>query len=134
MYIPLLPNQPMPVHTGIFFFSPFSMDTMMVDPLQIRFTHSKIRNRFSGNSMLIMDTFNQLKEKSIPITDIPMIQVMIVKNEMYSMNNRRLYMFKMLKREGLLDMVQVRVKRPTGKQAEKFNPDNCSLEAKMTMH
>ena len=107
---------------------------MQVDPLMVRFTHSKIRNRFSGNSKLIMDTYNDLKSGLVKIEELPQIQIFIINDEMYSMNNRRLYLFKMLAREGFLKTVEVRVGRPNLKQLEKLTPENCALEAKMSMH
>jgi hypothetical protein len=105
-----------------------------LDPSIIRFTHSKIRNRFSGNQMLIQDTLQQLRNGEIPIGNIPKIQVMQIKGEYYSMNNRRLYCFKELNKEGLLDKITVRIKQANKKEQDKYTPERCSLTAKLTMN
>ena len=105
-----------------------------VDPLEIRFTHSKIRNRFSGNSMKITDTLDQILSHKITANDIPMIQVIVNNGIMYSLNNRRLYLFKELRKRGVITEVPVRMKQAFGKLKSKLTPENCSLEAKMTMN
>lgn len=102
-----------------------------VNPAIIRFTHSRIRPHFSGNGLLIADTIEMLETKKITIDAIPLIQVMFINNEYYSMNNRRLYTFKHLNKLGMLDEINCRIKVPNKKEILKYTPENCALSAKI---
>ena len=83
---------------------------MLLDPNIIFFTHSKIRERFSGCNKTIQETFEELKIKKIKITDIPKIKVLYDGTNYYSKNNRRLYLFKKCKNEGILKEIDVIIK------------------------
>ena len=83
---------------------------MLLNPDDIFFTHSKIRERFSGCNKTIEDTFEELKTKKITIIDIPKIKVLYDGKNYYSENNRRLFLFKKCKREGLLNEIDVVIK------------------------
>jgi hypothetical protein len=83
---------------------------MLLDPNIIYFTHSKIRERFSGCGKTIEETFNELKSKKIKIEEIPKIKVLFDGEKYYSENNRRLYLFKKCKENGLLVMIDVVIK------------------------
>jgi len=83
---------------------------MLLDPNEIYFTHSKIRERFSGCGKTIEETFEELKTKKINISDIPKIKVLYDGKNYYSENNRRLYLFKKCKSYGLLNEIDVTIK------------------------
>jgi len=67
--------------------------TVFVDPDIIYHTHSKIRKRFSGCNKTLDETFQELKNREISITDIPIITVYFDGEHYYSQNNRRLWLF-----------------------------------------
>ena len=83
---------------------------MLLDPDNIFFTHSKIRERFSGCNKTIQETFEELKIQKIKVSDIPKIKVLYDGKNYYSENNRRLYLFKKCKLEKILDEIDVVVK------------------------
>lgn len=72
------------------------MLTAEIDPTQIYFTHSKIRNKFTGNHMLLTDTLNQLIQSEISVNEIPIITVYFDGKHYFTQNNRRLWVFKNL--------------------------------------
>jgi hypothetical protein len=102
-----------------------------LNPAIIRFTHSKIRPKFSGNGYLIQETINQLETNQIDINDIPLIQIMYINGEYYSMNNRRLFTFKYLQKIGKLNEISARLKIASKKECLKYTRENCALEAKI---
>ena len=65
----------------------------MLDPLCIRFTHSRIRPTFSGCGRTIEQTMNEIRAGAITPADLPRITVIPLEDgESYcSLNNRRLY-------------------------------------------
>lgn len=83
---------------------------MLLDPDCIYFTHSKIRERFSGCGKTIDETFNELETKKITITQIPKIKVIFDGKNYYSENNRRLYLWKKCKSKGILEKIDVLIK------------------------
>jgi hypothetical protein len=83
---------------------------MLLDPNLIYFTHSRIRGRFTGCNKTIEETFQELKNKTIAFSDIPKIKVLYDGKNYYSENNRRLYLFKKCKSEGLLQEIEVVIK------------------------
>jgi hypothetical protein len=99
-----------------------------IDPLIIYFTHSKIRNRFTGCNKLIEETKEEIIKGETKITDIPKIMVYYDGEKYYSQNNRRLWLFKSLKNENRLDEIEVRLQYCDKK---KFSNKTMSLTAKM---
>lgn len=83
---------------------------MQIDPDTIFFTHSRFRKQFSGYNKTIEQTFNEIKSGQTQISDIPMITIYTDDQKYFSQNNRRLYLFKMCKKEGLLLTITVRIK------------------------
>lgn len=50
---------------------------------------------------------------------------------LYTLNNRRMYLFKWLQREGIIDQVTVRRRGPKSNETERYSIANCALEAKL---
>ncbi|KAL7704092.1 hypothetical protein N2W54_007953 [Lotmaria passim] len=101
-----------------------------VDPLGIYFTFSRIRPRFSCGRT-IESTLQQFRDGELQPRDLPLLAVLTNGTHYFSQNNRRLYTYKQLKREGLLDVVPVRL-RPfpqTKRMENKYTPETCSLTA-----
>jgi hypothetical protein len=99
-----------------------------INPSEIYFTHSRIRNRFTGCNKLINDTFLEITTNKTPISDIPMITVFKFNNNYYSYNNRRLYLFKELYKIGIIQNIDVYY---TNIVPKTFEPRNTySLNAK----
>jgi hypothetical protein len=96
-----------------------------------RFTHSRIRPFFSGCAMRIEDTLTQLISGQVSLENIPFITVIENDGHYFSLNNRRLYVFKTLRERNLLpnNEITVRVKQPLEREKEKYIPDHCSLTA-----
>lgn len=115
-----------------------SRSELEIDPGVIRFTHSRIRPYFTGCGKRVEDTLDDLIHRRIKISDIPIITVIPVKNSRnevvyYSLNNRRLYVFKALATMGLLaaegNTIRVRVKEPLEREKERYTEDRCGLHA-----
>lgn len=101
-----------------------------IDPSIIRYQHSKIKPVFSDGK-LIDATIESIRNKEISVDDIPHIHVLIDKDEnYYSLNNRRLYVFKKLHEEGLIKTIKVRLEQMPPNDTTRYNTVNCSLKAK----
>ena len=111
-----------------------------VDPQRVRFQHSRIRPQFSGCGRSVVSTLDSIRKGDITPSDIPPIQVIVGPDEndgkgpwYFSLNNRRLWVFKRCRDEGLLpnNVIRVRVRQPksTG-EFERYSIDNCAVEAK----
>ncbi|TPP45490.1 hypothetical protein CGC20_31635 [Leishmania donovani] len=101
-----------------------------MDPLLVYFTFSRIRPRFSCGRT-IESTLKQFRDGELHPRDLPLLSVLTDGAHYYSQNNRRLYVYKQLKREGLLDMLPVRL-RPlpqTKRMRSKYSPQTCALNA-----
>lgn len=105
------------------------MTTISLDPNIIRFTHSKIRKQFSGCGKLLSQTLDELKNKIITSNDIPKITVMFDGSNYYSLNNRRLWIFKQCKQLNILNEIVVYIKYI--KPDKRYTPERCVLEAKI---
>jgi hypothetical protein len=73
----------------------------LLDPREIRFTHSRIRPFFSCGRK-VNETLEDVKAGKIAVAQLPKITVIRQDDMYYSMNNRRLYVFKQLREAGLL--------------------------------
>eukprot|EP00980_Cylindrotheca_fusiformis_P011280 scaffold2597_cov116-Cylindrotheca_fusiformis.AAC.8 len=114
---------------------------LMVDPARVRFQHSKIRPFFSGCGRSVEGTLNEIRQGTISASDLPPIQVIVGPSETvgdepwyFSLNNRRLWVLKRCREEGLLpeNRVFVRVRKPKSEQeALRYSLENCALEAKI---
>lgn len=103
---------------------------MELDPTIIRFTHSRIRKQFSGCSKMLLETLEELKTKKIMPSDIPKISVLFDGENYYSLNNRRLWIFKECKKLGILDKINVNIKYTND---DRYTPDRCVLDAKIKL-
>jgi hypothetical protein len=108
--------------------------TATLNPSDILFTHSVISERFTGCGKLLRETLQEIMNNKTSINDIPKIKVFYItngKNIIYmSENNRRLWVFKELHRNGIIDTINVRLEKATHKKY--FNNSNSySLNAKL---
>eukprot|EP00040_Diaphanoeca_grandis_P004237 m.27703 g.27703 ORF g.27703 m.27703 type:complete len:292 (-) comp15793_c0_seq1:279-1154(-) len=109
---------------------------MMLDPLCIRFTHAKIRSTFSGCGRKIEQTMQEIRDGKITPLDLPRITVIPLEDgKTYcSLNNRRLYVFRWARGDGLLpgNKVGVRIKpmETTTRHAAKYSLERCSDKAR----
>jgi len=105
-----------------------------VDPSRVRFQHSKIRPVFSGCGRSVFDTLESIRNGDIQPEDVPPIQVLPGPDGWYfSLNNRRLWVLKRCREEGLLkdDLIRVRVREAkSAAESERYSLKNCALEAK----
>jgi len=118
-------------------------DGMMVDPARVRFQHARIRPLFSGCGRGVEDTLEEIRQGKLRPSDLPPIQVLLGPIEAktgqpwyFSLNNRRLYVLKRCREEGLLEpqnnQIYVRVRKPKSEQeACRYTVENCALEAKI---
>jgi hypothetical protein len=104
---------------------------VLIDPLNIRFTHSRIRERFSGCNKLISETLDELRIGKITIFNIPKITVYTDGVSYYSQNNRRLYCFKILRSEGLIPSNLIDCILKPLPLHKSYTSNNCSLSAKI---
>ena len=108
---------------------------LMIDPREIRFTHSRVRPFFSGCGRSLESTIESIINKEITIEDLPMITIIKNGNFYFSLNNRRLYVFKFLRDNGFLEardnLIQVRTKAALPRELERYTIDRCSLSAKI---
>lgn len=112
----------------------------MIDPNRIRFQHSKIRPYFSGCGRSVMDTLDQMRQGKLAPDALPPIQVIAgVGGEddgwYFSLNNRRLWVLKRCREEGLLQRynneIKVRMRGPkSSSEMERYSVHNCAVEAK----
>lgn len=113
-----------------------------VDPARIRFQHSKIRPYFSGCGRSVKSTLEDIRARRLSAEDLPPIQVLIGPDEndgngpwYFSLNNRRLWVLKRCREEGLLpnneNLVRVRVRAPkSASEVSRYTLENCAGEAK----
>jgi hypothetical protein len=114
---------------------------LSVDPARVRFQYSKIRPVFSGCGRSVEGTLEEIRQKRLQPSELPPIQVIVGSTEgpdeepwYFSLNNRRLWVLKRCREEGLLpnNKIYVRVRKPKSeKEALRYSLDNCVLEAKI---
>ena len=105
-----------------------------VDPLLIRFTHSKMRPVFSGCGRRVLDTLADIENGDMDVKDLPMIQIIIAAGgHMFTLNNRRLFVLKALREKGLLpgNKIMVRTRPGKPKELERYTVERCSLVGKL---
>ena len=114
-----------------------------IDPRHIRYQHSRIRPHFSGCGRSVHQTLEDIRQDKIKPTDLPPIQVLVGRSEhnnkvgpwYFSLNNRRLWVLKQCREEGLLErdgnLIRVRVREAkSAAELERYTVKNCALEAK----
>ena len=101
-------------------------------PSQIYFTHTKLSNKFTGCGKELVETLQELIDQIISVDSIPKIKVyyFYTGNEIkyLSENNRRLWVFKQLESNGLIDEISVRLEKTTN---PKYLKNSYSLNAKI---
>mmetsp|Transcript_10386 Transcript_10386/g.24953 ORF Transcript_10386/g.24953 Transcript_10386/m.24953 type:complete len:226 (+) Transcript_10386:1641-2318(+) len=111
-----------------------------VDPARVRFQHSRIRPHFSGCGRGVVETLDDIRRGSLRPSELPPIQVIVgPPNEdngggpwYFSLNNRRLWVLKRCRDEGLLEHNRILVRVRPAKSAaerERYTLRNCALEA-----
>jgi len=111
---------------------------LWVDPARVRFQHARIRQHFSGCGRSVIETLESIRRGEMSPGDLPPIQVIVGPEDSggvwyFSLNNRRLYVLKRCREEGLLDnnLVRVRVRQVKSEnEMERYTLENCALEAK----
>ena len=111
------------------------MSLIDIDPDIIYFTHSRIRNRFTGCNKTLEETLEEIRTNKITVHDLPKITVYYdkVNGTYFSQNNRRLWVFKYCKNAGLMNGdITVRIQLlPSNK---KYSAETCSLNAKVCLN
>eukprot|EP00045_Choanoeca_perplexa_P009735 m.95206 g.95206 ORF g.95206 m.95206 type:complete len:263 (-) comp15010_c0_seq25:1496-2284(-) len=108
-----------------------------VDPRRIRFAHARIKPMFSGCGRSLEQTLLELQEGTTKVSAIPKITIMVGPIEAetgepwyFSLNNRRLYVFKQLRESGFLETVPVRIRDMKVHERERYTVEKCGLNAK----
>ena len=118
---------------------PTDPSLLQADPSRIRFQYSRIRPVFSGCGRSVQATLDDIREGRLLPSDLPPIQVLAGPAAeggqwYFSLNNRRLWVLKRCREEGLLgpgNTIGVRLREPRShKEAERYTLQNCALEAK----
>lgn len=78
-------------------------------PSEIRYTQDSISSRFSKSKKTLQETLQSLLRKGIPKRDVPMIRVVQRNGKWWSFDNRRLWVFKELEKEGGCKIIKVEV-------------------------
>lgn len=104
-----------------------------INPSIIYFTHSKIRQRFTGCGKLLEETYQELSSNPLLIDRLPKIKVIYdpEKDIYYSMNNRRLWVFKKLYNENKISEIPVYMEKI--KANSKMKNNQYSLIAKVVL-
>jgi len=79
-------------------------DVFLYLPANIRFTHSSIKSRFR-DGMPIVQTLRYLDERKLSPFDIPPLVVYWFKNTLWSLSNRRLWVYKQMRHQVLVPVV-----------------------------
>jgi hypothetical protein len=106
--------------------------TVEINPRIIYFTFSRIRPMFSCGRT-IDETLQALISGKQSVEDLPRISLLFDGANYYSLNNRRLYVFKALQDAGVVSTIPARLKAVpnTKRMREKYSPAKCSLEARL---
>jgi hypothetical protein len=102
-----------------------------IDPMPVYFTFSRIRPQFSCGRF-VHDTLHAIQSGALAVADLPTIAVLFDGANYFSLNNRRLFVFKELRRLGLVATVPARVKPvpQTKRMKEKYSVEKCALQAR----
>ena len=105
-------------------------DTILVNPNDIYFAHSKIRPFFTGCGSSVEGTLQQIIDGEVNVEDLPLITVIRGGDGIFvSLNNRRLYVLKKLQEGGhLVGAVKVRTKPALARELERYTKERCSLK------
>ncbi|GAB5029601.1 Hypothetical protein NocV09_00102150 [Nannochloropsis oceanica] len=84
-----------------------------------------------GCGRRVEDTLTEIVEGKLNPEALPYITVMLDRatGTYFSLNNRRLWVFKECKKRGLLEHIRVRVRT----EESRYTAETCALEAKMCL-
>ena len=103
-----------------------------IDPLSVYFTHSRVRPQFSGCGRKLQDTLDDLLTGRMELETLPFITILGGGDGHYfSLNNRRLWVLKELRKAGKLplNVVRVRTKEALPRERDRYTSIKCSLTA-----
>lgn len=110
------------------------MSLTQIDPKDVFFTFSRLRPRFSCGRR-VEDTLNAIRNNTLRVQDLPPINILVdpKTGHLFSLNNRRLYVFKALQEAGKLDTVPARIKTvpQTKRMKDKYTADKCVKVARL---
>ena len=104
-----------------------------IDPNDVYFTHARIRPFFTGCGHRVEDTLLDIVEGRLAVASLPTITVIANGGAYFSLNNRRLYVFKKLRERGVLTVVKARLKGALDREKERYIPSRCSMTARIMM-
>lgn len=113
-----------------------NMSLTEVDPKDVFFTFSRLRPKFSCGRR-VEDTLQAIHASELRAEDLPPISVLLdsATGHLFSLNNRRLYVFKALQAEGRLETIPVRIKPvpQTKRMKDKYTADKCAKTARLML-
>lgn len=105
-----------------------------INPAIVYFTHSRVRPFFTGCNKRIEETLEEILSGRTRVDQLPLISVIENDGHYFSLNNRRLYLFKELLKLGILTEVEgvmVYLKPALERERLRYVPERCSLHAKL---
>ena len=94
-----------------------------LSPAKIRFMQDSISYKFRCGGY-VNDAIEKIAKKEMRVDTLPMIQVLKKDGLYYSLDNRRLYVFRVLHYRGLLDRLKVKLVPTDRFQVWKFTTKN----------
>ncbi|XP_078484512.1 uncharacterized protein LOC100175021 isoform X2 [Ciona intestinalis] len=105
--------------------------TITKRPSEIRFSQDSIHHKFCRRSGHSRDSVNETLDKilswQLSATDLPRIDVAEKDGELYTLGNRRLYIFRVLELKGKLDTIPVHIVSSFGQQRLTTINDGVSI-------
>nr|XP_039268685.1 uncharacterized protein LOC120343544 [Styela clava] len=101
-----------------------------VRPSDVRYTQDSILPYFQDGDT-IMDVARKIAQKKLNVDDIPLIKIVKKEDKFWSLDNRRLYLFKLLQTNNLLDLVEARHVDISRLTEEKFTTENNGKSARL---
>ena len=101
-------------------------------PSEIRFTHDSIQPHFQNlRHPHLNQTIDDIVSGRMSWMDFPTIEVAEFQNELYSINNRRLYVFRVLQYEGFLTKIRVKKVSVNNLRPGKCTTDNYGVSIRL---
>jgi len=105
-----------------------------VDIAAIRFQHSRVSRSFTGCGVQLEETLRQIVDGELEAAQLPMITVLHSADSpdaYFSLNNRRLWVFKQLHAQGLLATIRVPCREMTPKERARYTVERCAVQARL---
>lgn len=99
-------------------------------PSNIYFSQDSIRNTFD-NGQSIHSTLQACEQNPMAICQIPTIRVCMKNGRWYTLDNRRLWVFKKLEESGRITDVDVNIVSEDDLTAKKFTTTNCGVSVRI---